>query len=52
MGHSLSTNLQYSKNIGVKRLNKQPTTTPIKVEEPTVKQNEKRINHKKAKFGK
>jgi hypothetical protein len=39
MGHSLSTNLQYSKNIGVKRLNKPPTTTPIKVEEPTVKQN-------------
>jgi hypothetical protein len=50
MGHSLSTNLQYSKNIGVKSLNKQPTTTPVKVEQPTVKQNEKRSTRKEVKY--
>jgi hypothetical protein len=46
MGHSLSTNLQYSKNIGVKRLNKTPVNEPVKVEQPTVKQNEKRSTRK------
>jgi hypothetical protein len=50
MGHQLTTHLQYSKNIGVKRLNKPPTTTPIKVEEPTVKQNEKRSTRKDIKY--
>ena len=50
MGHSLTTNLQYSKNMGVKRLNKPPTTTPVKVEEPTVKKNEKRSTRKDIKY--
>jgi hypothetical protein len=31
MGHALSTHIQYSKHIGVQRLNQQPTTTPATV---------------------
>ena len=46
MGHSLGTNLQYSKNIGVQRLNKPPTTTPVPVETPTIKRNNKRNTRK------
>ena len=34
MGHSLSTNMQYSKNMGVQRLNKQPVNTPATIEPP------------------
>jgi hypothetical protein len=28
------TNMQYSKNMGVQRLNKQPTSTPVTIEKP------------------
>ena len=42
MGHSLSTNMQYSKNMGVQRLNKQPVNEPAKVEQPIIKRNERR----------
>jgi hypothetical protein len=35
MGHSLSTNMQYSKNIGVKRLNKEPINEPVIFETPS-----------------
>ena len=34
MGHSLHTNMQYSKNMGVKRLNKEPVNEPATVERP------------------
>ena len=34
MGHSLTTNMQYSKNMGVKRLNKEPVNKPAKFETP------------------
>ncbi len=37
MGHSLLVNLQYSKNMGVQRLNKQPVNTPALVEKPELK---------------
>ena len=46
MGHSLSTNMQYSKHIGVKRLNKNPVNEPAKVEKPTIKRNDKRSTTK------
>ena len=46
MGHQLTTHLQYSKNIGVQRLNKTPTTTPKEVEKPTIKRNDKRNTRK------
>ena len=42
MGHSLTTNMQYSKNMGVQRLNKQPVNEPAKVEQPIIKRNERR----------
>ena len=34
MGHSLTTNMQYSKNMGVKRLNQEPVNEPAKFETP------------------
>ena len=34
MGHSLHTNMQYSKNMGVKRLNQKPVNEPAIVERP------------------
>ena len=34
MGHSLHTNMQYSKNMGVKRLNKEPVDKPATFETP------------------
>ena len=34
MGHSLHTNMQYSKNMGVKRLNKEPADEPATFERP------------------
>ena len=34
MGHSLTTNMQYSKNMGVKRLNQAPVNEPAKIETP------------------
>ena len=34
MGHSLTTNMQYSKNMGVKRLNQAPVNEPAKFETP------------------
>ena len=37
MGHSLLVNMQYSKNMGVQRLNQQPTTTPATIEKPELK---------------
>ena len=46
MGHSVITNMQYSKNVGVQRLNKLPTTTPTTVETPTIKRNNKRTTRK------
>jgi hypothetical protein len=46
MGHSLLVNLQYSKNMGVQRLNAQPTTTPATVTPPEVKKNDKRCSRK------
>ena len=49
MGHDLSTNMQYSKHIGVKRLNKNPANEPAKVEKSIIKRNEKRsINPRQA----
>ena len=46
MGHSLTTNLQYSKNMGVKRLNKTPVNEPVKVEKPPIKRNDRRATRK------
>ena len=46
MGHSLSTHMQYSKHVGVQRLNQQPTTTPATIEKPTIKRNKKRSTTK------
>ena len=46
MGHSLSTNLQYSKNMGVKRLNKPPINEPTQIETPKIKRNERRNTRK------
>ena len=46
MGHSLMTNMQYSLNMGVERLNAQPTTTPVTVTPPTVKRNTRRNTRK------
>jgi hypothetical protein len=46
MGHSLHTNMQYSKSMGVKRLNKNPVNEPAKVEKPTIKRNDKRSTTK------
>ncbi len=37
MGHSLLVNMQYSKNMGVQRLNQQPTTTPATIKKPELK---------------
>jgi hypothetical protein len=37
MGHSLATHMQYSKHVGVQRLNQQPTTTPAPVQKPELK---------------
>jgi hypothetical protein len=37
MGHSLLVNMQYSKNMGVQRLNQQPTSTPATIEKPELK---------------
>ena len=34
MAHSLHTNMQYSKNMGVKRLDKNPVNEPAKIETP------------------
>jgi hypothetical protein len=34
MGHSLTTNMQYSLNMGVKRLNQEPINEPAKIETP------------------
>jgi hypothetical protein len=34
MGHSLYTNMQYSKSMGVKRLDKEPINEPAKIETP------------------
>ena len=34
--------MQYSKNMGVQRLNKQPVNEPAKVEQPIIKRNERR----------
>ena len=46
MGHSLLVNLQYSKNMGVQRLNAQPTTTPATVTPPTIQRNTRRNTRK------
>ena len=46
MGHSLHTNMQYSKNMGLKRLDKTPVNEPSKVEKPTTKRNERRTTRK------
>jgi integrase len=46
MGHSLMTNMQYSKNMGVKRQNKQPTSEPAIIKQPTIKRNTKRSTTK------
>ena len=46
MGHSLSTNLQYSKNMGVKRLNNPPINEPAPIETPKIKRNERRNTRK------
>ena len=37
MGHSLSTHMQYSKHVGVQRLNQQPVNTPAPVQKPELK---------------
>ena len=37
MGHSLLVNMQYSKNMGVQRLNKNPVNEPSKVEKTELK---------------
>jgi hypothetical protein len=50
MGHSLLVNLQYSKNMGVQRLNAQPTTTPATVTPPEVKKNDKRSSRKEVNY--
>ena len=50
MGHQLTTHLQYSKSIGVQRLNKTPTTTPNEIEKPTIKRNEKRSTRKEINY--
>ncbi len=50
MGHSLATNMQYSKHMGVKRLNKNPVNEPVKVEKPTIKRNEKRSTTKEINY--
>jgi hypothetical protein len=46
MGHQLTTHLQYSKNIGLKRLNKQLTTTPTPIKPPIINRNLKRSTRK------
>jgi hypothetical protein len=50
MGHSLLVNMQYSKNMGVQRLNAQPTTTPATVTPPEVKKNDKRSSRKEVNY--
>ena len=50
MGHSVLTNFQYSKLIGVERLNAQPSTTPITVEEPTIKRHAPRSTRKEVNY--
>ena len=50
MGHSLATNMQYSKHMGVKRLNKNPVNEPVKVEKSTIKRNEKRSTTKEVNY--
>ena len=44
------TNMQYSINMGVKRLNAQPTTTPATVTPPEVKKNDKRSSRKEINY--
>ena len=50
MGHQLSTHLQYSKNMGLKRLNKQLTTTPTPIEKPIINRNSKRSTRKEMNY--
>jgi len=50
MGHSLLTNLQYSLNMGVERLNAQPTTTPATVTPPTKRKNAPRSTTKNVNY--
>ena len=50
MGHQLSTHLQYSKNMGLKRLNKQLTTTPTPIEKPIINRNSKRSTRKEINY--